>query len=196
MSNTNAPYGFQQSSTITGASPNYSVVHRQIASNNTNKIGSGDVVIELSTGYIDIALSTSNPVLGVFNGVSYYDTALQTVVRSQAWFAPTTALSGSISAAIIVDPQGTYKVQSGGSSTTGVTLANVGLNATFGGQGNPVNGSGISQAYLDVTTISTTNSLPFRIVGFGAAPNNDTTSAYDTVIVKINTQTYNQTTGV
>ena len=196
MSNTQAPFGFQQSSTITGASPNYSVVHRQISSANTNKIARGDAVIELSTGYIDIALSTSNPILGIFDGVQYYDTSLQKTQWLPAWYGVTTGLSGSISAAVIVDPQGTYKVQAGPSSTTGVTLANVGLNATFGGQGLPVSGSGISQAYLDVATISTTNTLPFRIIGFAGVPTNDTTSAYDTVIVKINTQTYNQTTGI
>ncbi|MDE2102980.1 MAG: hypothetical protein KGL39_37395, partial [Patescibacteria group bacterium] len=147
-------------------------------------------------GYIDIALSTSNPVLGVFDGLEYYDTAQQKVLWQPAWYGQATGLSGSILAAIIVDPQGTFRVQAGGSSTTGVTLANIGLNATFGGQGSPVNGSGVSQLYLDVNTISTTNTLPFRIVGFSALPNNDTTSAYDTVIVKLNTQSYSQTTGV
>lgn len=196
MSNVSAPFGFQQSGTVTGASPSYVVVHRQIASNNTNKIGRGDFVIELSTGYIDIALSTSNPVLGVFDGLEYYDTSQQKVLWQPAWYGQTTGLSGSILAAVIVDPQATYKVQAGNSSTTGVTFANIGLNATFGGQGNPVNGSGVSQAYLDVTTISTTNTLPVRILGFSLSPNNDTTSAYDTVIVKVNTQTYNQTSGV
>lgn len=196
MANTQAPFGFQQSSTITGASPNYVVVHRQISSANTNKIGRGDPVIELSNGYIDIALSTSNPILGVFDGVEYYDTSLQKTQWLPAWYGVTTGLSGSISAAVIVDPQATYKVQAGISSTTGVTFADVGSNATFGGQGTPVNGSGQSVAYLDVTSISTTNTLPFRIIGFSGAPNNDIASAYDTVIVKINTQTYNQTTGV
>ena len=196
MSNTQAPFGLQQSSTITGASPNYAVVHRQISSANTNKIARGDAVIELSTGYIDIALSTSNPILGIFDGVQYYDTSLQKTQWLPAWYGVTTGLSGSILAAVIVDSQSTYRIQAGNSSTTGVTFANIGLNATFGGQGNPVNGSGVSQAYLDVATISTTNTLPLRIIGFSAAPNNDITSAYDTVLVKINTQTYTQTTGV
>lgn len=196
MSNTQAPFGFQQSSTITGASPNYSVVHRQIASNNANKIGRGDPVIELSNGYIDIALSTSNPILGIFDGLQYYDTSQQKTLWQPSWQGQATGLSGSIKAAVIVDPQGTYAIQAGNSSTTGVVFGNVGLNATFGGQGNPVTGSGVSQSYLDITTISTTNTLPLRIVGFGGSPSNDTTAAYDTVIVKLNTQTYSQTTGV
>lgn len=196
MSNTQAPYGFQQASTITGASPNYVVVHRQISSANTNKIAKGDPVIELSTGYIDIALSTSNPILGIFDGLEYYDTSQQKSLWQPAWYGQSTGLSGSILASVIVDPQGTYKVQCGNSSTTGVAFANIGLNASFGGQGNPINGSGVSQAYLDVATISTTNTLPFRILGYAAIPNNDSTSAYSSVIVKINTQTYNQTSGV
>ena len=196
MSNINAPYGFQQSSTITGASPNYVVLERQIASNNTHQIGNGDPVIELSTGYIDYALSTSTIILGVFNGCKYYDTSQQKTIWSPYWTGASTALSGSITAYVIVDPQATYKVQAGNSSTTGVTLANIGLNATFGGQGSPVAGSGVSQAFLDVTTISTTNTLPFRIVGYAQTPNNDSTSAYSSVIVKINTQSYNQSTGV
>jgi hypothetical protein len=196
MSNVQAPFGFQQTSTLTGASPNYAVVHRQISSGNTNKIGRGDPVIELSNGYIDIALSTSNPILGIFDGLEYYDTSQQKTLWQPSWQGQTTGLSGSILAAVVVDPQGTYRIQAGGSSTTGVTLANIGNNATFGGQGAPATGSGISVAYLDVTTISTTNTLPLRIVGLSGAPNNDTTSAYDTVIVKLNTQTYSQTTGV
>ena len=195
MSNTQSPNGFQQSSTITGASPNYVVVHRQISSGNTGSIGAGDPVRELSTGYIDVALSTSNPILGVFTGVEYYDTAQQKKIWAPAWTGVTTALSGSILASVVVDPQATYRVQAGGASTA-VTLANIGLNATFGGQGSPATGSGQSVAYLDVTSISTTNTLPFRILGFAGLPSNDSTSGYASVLVKINTQTYNQTTGV
>lgn len=195
MANTQAPFGFQQSSTLTGASPNYAVVHRQIASNNANKIGRGDPVIELSNGYIDIALSTSSPILGIFDGLEYYDTSQQKTLWQPSWQGQTTGLSGSIKAAVVVDPQGTYAIQAGNSSTTGVTLANIGNNATFGGQGAPTTGSGVSVAYLDVATISTTNTLPLRIVGLGGSPSNDTTAAYDTVIVKLNTQTYSQTTG-
>lgn len=195
MSNTNAPFGFQQSSTLTGASPNYAVVHRQIASNNANKIGRGDPVIELSNGYIDLALSTSGIIYGIFDGLEYYDTVQQKTLWQPSWNAQTSGLSGSILANVIVDPNATFRVQAGGSSTTGITLANIGNNATFGGQGAP-NAAGFSVAYLDINTVSTTNTLPFRIVGLGGAPNNDTTSAYDTVSVTFNTQSYKQTTGV
>lgn len=196
MSNIQAPFGFQQTSTLTGASPNYVVVHRQIASNNSHQIGRGDPVIELSNGYIDIALSTSTLLYGVFDGVNYYDTTQQKKLWLNGWTAPTSsALSGTVLAAVIVDPMATFKVQAGGSSTTGVTLANIGLNATFGGQGAP-NSAGYSVAYLDISTISTTNTLPFRIIGLNAMPNNDTTAAYDTVAVTFNTQSYKQTTGV
>ena len=106
-----------------------------------------------------------------------------------------TAVVGTVHAKIIDDPNATFLVQTGGTVPT-ITQASVGLNATYGGAGAPNALSGISTAYLDASTANTTNTLAFRIMGLGKNVNNDNTSNYNYVIVKMNNQAYNQTTGV
>ncbi len=190
MANANSPFGFRITRRLDGAAPNYAVVDRQIAYTNTNVIAKGDVVIELSDGTIDIATTSSNPILGIFDGVRYYDTVLKSTVWAQEWAAPTTALTGTVFAKINIDKMAVFEVQA---SAANIALASVGLNSNLV-VGTPTI-AGLSTQALNSTT-TTTNTQPFRIVGIQGAPITDSTGSYNIVEVVMNTQTYFQTTGV
>lgn len=191
MANTNSPFGFRISRRLDGAAPNYAIVDRQIAYTNTHLIAKGDVVIELSDGTIDLAATTDNPILGIFDGVKYYDTVLKATLWANEWAAPTTALAGSVFARINIDPMAVFEAQA---SAANIGTSAIGGNTTFV-LGTPTLG-GYSTEALDSTLINTTNTLPFRIVGLANTPVTDSTGSYNIVEVVMNTQTYKQTTGI
>lgn len=195
MSNVQAPNGFSQLGLITGSVPNYAMNTYVINYNNTHVIGFGDVVEQLADGTIDIASGATSLVLGIFQGCHYVDSSVNRTVWNNQWPAPTTAITGTVFAKVIDDPNAEFLVQAGG-TVPALTLADIGSNATYGGNGAPNALSGISTAYLDASTKNTTNTLAFRITGLGQNVGNDVASNYDWVRVKMNFQAYNQTTGV
>lgn len=195
MSNVQAPNGFTQLGLQTGSAPNYAMNTYEIAYNNAHTIGFGDVVEQLSTGYIDLASGSTSLILGIFQGCQYFDTGQNKVVYQPAWTAPSTAVSGTVFAKVVDDQNATFLAQAGG-TVPALTVADIGANVTYGGNGAPNTLSGISTAYIDASTKNTTNTLAFRIVGLGQNVDNDVTANYDWVRVKMNYQAYNQTTGV
>jgi hypothetical protein len=185
MSNTSAPNGFTYMRRLDGAEPNDASNKYPILYTQTDKMGYGDPVI-LVGGYLDIW--ASGLATGIFRGCEYVDSSIG-FTWSKAWTTPSTAVSGTVYGYICDDPMAVFQVQVGGSTTTGVVFTQVGLNASPGGVGAP-NTSGISVAYLDETTVSTTSTLPFRIVGLGTSVTNDALSAYDYVQVVLNNSSY------
>src|SRR4051812_41450986 len=159
MANSNAPFGFSASRRLDGAAPNYQVRVYPILYSNTTAMAKGDVV-KISGGYVQAAATTDAPVLGIFDGVKYYDTVQKTTIWAQEWAGPTTALSGSVFAHVIEDTKQVFEVQAS-LANVGSTL--VGLNANFV-VGTPTIAGNSTQA-LDSSSTSTTNTLPFRIVG-------------------------------
>lgn len=196
MANTYAPYGFQLVNAFQGYAPNYATTTRVISKSNTNKIGYGDVVISLTTGYIDIAATTSSPVLGVFLGCQYYDTSQATQGFGQQftrqWSGTTTALADPL-AFVCQDPTAVFQAQVSGATT--ITNSSIGLNVNFTANGSP-NTIGFSVAAVDGTTVSTTNTLPFRIIGLSPSFAVDNTTANNAVLVRLNACDANTTTGI
>lgn len=193
MSNTSAPNGFQYTRRLDGAVPNDATNTYQILYSQTDKMGWGDPVI-LVGGYLD--KWASGLATGIFQGCTYVD-SVNGITYSKAWFAPTTAVSGTVTAKVCDDPMAVFTVQVGNSTSAGVVNAQIGFNAAPGGVGTPNAQTGISVAYLDYATVSTTSTLPFKIVGLGLLPTNDVTAAYDYVQVILNNQSYKLgTTGV
>jgi hypothetical protein len=187
MANTNAPFGFRQIKG-TGSVPTYEQSVRKIASNNTTAIFSGDAVIPLTTGYIAQATASTVRVEGIFVGCKYLSVSQKRTVWSNYW--PGSDASGDVEAYIIDDPNAQFEVQSsdsGGSSP--VAFANIGeyINIAVG-TGNTATGqSGMS---VNVATLNTTVTLPFRIVGLVQDPpganGTDIASEYNRVIVAFN----------
>ena len=163
--NTFAPNGFIFVRNYYSGVPTYQTTIAEIASTNANSFGKGDVVKLLSSGYIDRALTTDNPVFGVIDWVEYYDTVQQKKIRTLAWLAPSTALANSVFASVITDPQAVFSVQSGNGGP--VVQASVGLNINFAANAAPNTTTGLSTAYADFGTVSTASTYPFRILGIG-----------------------------
>lgn len=197
MPNTNSPFGFEHVGFAGGRPGTYGNTTRSIASTNTDVIFTGDPVYSLATGYIAKATPGTTPICGIFVGCRYYSPAAKTIVWSP--YYPGSGASGDVECYIITDESALFKVQVGGSTTTGVVFADIGANIQFAyGTGNT--GTGLSGAFVDQTTIATTSTLPFRIVDIITSPAGvngyDATGAYNVVLVRVNNQDFNQLTGV
>lgn len=150
----------------------------------------------MSTGYLQAATSNTVTVAGIFNGTEYYNSN----VGRKVWFnsLPATGLGADGLVYISNDPPALWLAQSNGSA---ITFADIGANIGFAtGSGNTT--TGLSTYALDQSTIGTTNTLPFRIVGLWSqyappgTPGADDTSLYNWAVVALNNTDRASTTGV
>lgn len=187
MANTNAPFGFRQIKG-TGSAPTFEQNVRAIASTNTTSIFFGDAVIPLTTGYIAQATASTVRLEGIFAGCKYNSVAQKRPVFSNYW--PGSDANGDVEAYIIDDPNAQFEVQSSDSGGTApVAFANIGeyINLAVG-TGDTA--TGISGMTVNVNTLNTTVTLPFRIVGLIQNPpgsnGTDIASEFNRVIVAFN----------
>src|SRR5690349_19958452 len=68
--NPNAPFGFRFVRMLEPSSPNYGLRVGMIASGNTHKIFTGDVLAVPSGGYYDVATFTSGGAAGGYGGIA------------------------------------------------------------------------------------------------------------------------------
>jgi hypothetical protein len=192
MANTQAYNGFSQYSG-TGSAPTYEQVVATIQSTYTTALFSGDPVEPNAAGYIIQGTGSAN-IAGIFVGCKYLSTSQKRTVWSNYW--PGSDNTGNVEAYIINDPNAQW-VASGDSSTSLWVQAAINANCGYAiGTGNTA--TGISGAYLDSTTIATTSTLPFRILGYVIDPpgaNGTDTGAYRKVIVAFNSVATKQLTG-
>ncbi|MGI9142667.1 MAG: hypothetical protein ACR2IJ_05705, partial [Fluviibacter sp.] len=182
MANTNSPYGFRQYQG-TGSAPTYEQVSVLIAAADTTKVYFGDPVVPLNTGYVAQASSNSVQIAGIFVGCKYLSVSQKRTVWSNYW--PGADNNGDVTAYIVNDPNAKFIAQT---DATGAVQGDVNANVGFAiGTGNQANG--ISGAYVDMSTVNTTATLPFRIVSLvtqpPGAPGTEA-GAYNTVIVAFN----------
>lgn len=174
MANVDAAYGLLPVTSATGAASNYEMRQVIIAYDNTTKIYRGDPVKQLNTGYVGqwTAGTAVSQLVGIFWGCEYLSSAQSKKVFSQYW--PGTDVASTAQTSIVgwVIPcnQGSTPTFRAQSDSTGIAIADIGLNIDVAlGTGSTITGA--SKAYLDVTTMNTTNTLPFRIVGlYGGVP--------------------------
>lgn len=192
MANTNAPFGFRQYSG-NGSAPTYEQVVMTVASNNTTAIYFGDPVVPLNTGYIAQASSNSVQVAGIFVGCKYLSVAQKRTVWSNYW--PGSDANGDVEAYVVNDPNAKFVAQS---DATGIAFADINANIGFAiGTGNSA--TGISGAYLDTSTLNTTNTLPFRVVSLVKNPpgsQGTDAGAYNWAVVAFNNVSTKQLTGI
>lgn len=188
MANTNAPNGFVYAGRQDGGSPTMGNTVAKIISTYGTAIGFGDPVIRVASGYIQQATASTVQIFGIFCGCSYLNTAVGRVVWSNNW--PGTTQGSDATAYINTDPQSLFIAQS---LNTAIVFADIGANVQFAiGTVNSV--TGLSATTVDQSTIATTDTLPFRIVGLysdlelsgGAVEGTDNSSAYNRVIVAPN----------
>lgn len=185
MANTNSPNGLQYFGRMDGGSPTMGNTTRKVLSTYGTPIGFGDPVISVAGGYIQRATASTVQIAGVFFGCSYLNTAVGRVVWSYSW--PGTTQGSDATAYLNTDPQSLFIGQSDGSP---ITFADIDANIQFV-IGNP-NATGISTTSLGQSTIETTDTLPFRIVGLlsqyetASSPGCDDASNYNRVVVRPN----------
>jgi hypothetical protein len=185
-----APYGFKPINRIGG---NPYAGSTRLVPVDSGAVYDGDLVELLSSGKCKVvADGTAAPqALGVCVGVQYTNSSGQTV---QAQYAPSSGVTNVV-AYVVDDPTALFQVAVVSSGTTIATLGRtaVGQNTSVVLNAGNAN-TGDSKQAIDDTT-ATTNTLPIRIVD--VVPATATGSdAYVEMIVKINTHTYNNTTGV
>lgn len=185
-----APYGFQPVNRIGG---NPFAGSTRLIPVDSGAVFAGDLVEMLSSGKCKVvADGTAAPqAVGVCVGVQYVNTLGQTV---QAQYAPSSGVTNVI-AYVVDDPTALFKVAV---VSSGTTIASLGRTAV--GQNTSVilnagnTATGDSKQAISSTT-ATTNTLPIRIVD--VVPETATgADAFVELIVKINTHSYNNTTGV
>lgn len=198
MPNTLAPFGFQLAGFLDGRTGSLGQSAWLINSGYSSNIYSGDPVT-LASGYVNVAAAgTTSAILGIFIGCEYYSSAVNRKVWSPYWPASTAVPTGTtIDAWVITDPQATFRVQA--NNTAALAQSVINQSYTFAGQGTtgaaPTSQAltGQSKAFLDTVTSPASN-LSFRILSFIQDPpganGTDVTSAYQTVLVAFNNQTY------
>ena len=195
MANTNAPFGFRQYSG-TGSAPTYEQVPVTIAYNATN-IFFGDPVEPDANGYVIQGDGTTAAagIAGIFVGCQYLSVSQKRTVWSNYWPGSDVASTQTVTGYIVNDPNAKFLVQTG---STAATQSTVNLNIGYvTGSGNTA--TGISAAYVDVTTADTTATLPFRVVGLVTQPPGSAgteAGAYNYVVVAFNNVTTKNQTGI
>lgn len=193
MANTNSPNGFGYVGLLSGSAPNDALAQRLISSSYSTAIFTGDPVVSLADGTIgQAAAGTTTPVAGIFDGCEYYNASVNRWIQSPYW--PGSGATGSVIAKITNAPDAVFVVQS---NNTAIGTADIGANIDFAiGTGNTA--TGISGATVNQSTIATTSTLPFRIVGLYSTVGNggDASSAYNRVLVAFNNQDFKSLVGV
>jgi len=152
------------------------------------------------------------PIAGVFVGCRYLSTSQKRVVWGNYW--PGADATGDVQAYVVTDPNAQFIVQTGNSNTTAtaVGLASVGQNIGFNYNDSVATGetlgntaNGLSTYFADqYSLIANSNAgavannfLPFRIIGLAnylpgqtsplvSINGNDSTTAYNKIIVGFN----------
>ena len=183
------PYGFQPINRIGG---NPYAGSTRLVPVDSGAVFDGDLVELLASGKCKVVADgdAAPQALGVCVGGQYTNSMGQTV---QAQYVPSGATNAV--AYVVDDPTALFKVAVVSSGTTIATLgrAAVGQNTSVVLNSGSTTTGNSAQAIDDTT--NTTNTLPIRIID--VVPETATGSdAFVEMIVKINTHSYNNTTGI
>jgi hypothetical protein len=195
MANQETAFGLRPVGLVGSGANSTGVTEYEIASNNTNAIYNGAIVVPLAAGVIDQAGDTAGgttQALGVLVGVQYHDSTQKKPVWLNYWPG-----SGSVSVdtnypvkALVADnPNQLFVVAADATLTDRATaLATVFSNASLGTSARSGStDTGKSSAELNVASVATTATLPLRIVGLvDDDANNDYASAGAHLLVRLN----------
>lgn len=196
MSNVNAPNGFQYFGRLEGGSPTAGLTRQFVSSGDTSSLGYGDPVTSTTGGYVTASTAGTTQIDGIFYGCDYVSTTLQKKVWLNYWAG--SGAAGDVTVRVCTDPDAMFIAQS---DNTAIASTNVGNNINFVA-GAPNATTQMSIASVGQSTISTTNTLPFRIVGMlseYAPPGSngtDNASAFNRIIVSPNNWDRKSLTGI
>ena len=180
MSATSAPFGLRPAFHPTGLD-RATALAGGIVSGYTSDILKGQPVKYIAgSGVIQPVTATSDAVSGAFAGVEWTDTTGRRRV-SNYWPANTAYQSGSCVAYFYNTPDIVYEIQADGS----VAQTAVGLDANFSNFAAGSNVTGLSQATLVATPLSTGTQGQVQILDVAPYPGNAWGDAYTIVRVQI-----------
>jgi hypothetical protein len=191
--NTQFQFGFNPYGSAAGKVPNFGFRRRTIAYNYATALFRGDPVASNNAGNIVAVSSQTAPVAGVFWGCEYQPSGILTQLPIKAKMWPGVALTNTasvVTAFIIDDPDMLYTIAELG-STAALTAANIGNNAQWNAGAGGNTATGISSYVLDDGNITTTVTLPIKIMDlystYGTPGTNGTFAAlYNWAVVKLN----------
>lgn len=195
MATVATPKGFTPVGYLSGRPYNGAFRQIKIASGLASNIFNGDLVKMLNTGTIDkegiTTASTANAALGVFLGCSYTDPNLNYKVFRNFW--PTGTIASDAYAFVADDPNLVFQIQASGTLAQTALGNNIGLVNTAGSTL-----VGRSRVAADFSTAATTNTLPFKIIGFVEGGGNTVGDAFTEILVKWNfgMHHYDSATGI
>ena len=194
MANTNGSFGLRPLSKLGGGANSTGLTGYtpyEIASDNTDKIYQGQVVIPLASGFIDHAANAAGGTvshLGVFQGCEYVSSTTGKPTFSNFWPGSGADSNHPVKAFVNDDPNQLYVIASDASLTSKANArASVFLNASLSTGITGSDTSGLSFGRLAVSTLATTNTLTLRLMGWLEDPmNEDFTAAGIPLIVRLN----------
>lgn len=168
MANLNTAFGLRPVG-INGAGPNSNgLTEYRIATDNTDKIWQGTLVVPAATGYVvrGSATGDSQSPIGVFMGCQYVDAVSKKPVWSNYWPGVAVASGTVIKAYVADNPMQTFVVAADGSFASAAALqsavfANCPL--ASGASGNDT--TGMSSGVADISELATTATDALRIIG-------------------------------
>ena len=195
MANQETAYGLRPIGMV-GSGPNSTgITEYEIASNNTNVIYNGGIVVPLSTGYIDYAGDTAGgttQALGVLTGVMYQDSVRKQPVWLNYWpgsGAVSVDTNHPVRVYVADNPNQLFQVSSDASLTNRATaVATIFANTDLGTSARTGStDTGASNSQASVANVAVTATLPLRIVGIvDDAANSDFTVAGIPLKVRLN----------
>lgn len=196
-----APYGLKPINRVDGMAYAGATRQIQIASAYDTNIGFGDLVqIDTNGQCIRSAVTngTSTYVAGVFVGCTFTNPVTKQKQFSQYWPADTVASDAF--AYVVDDPMAAFKAVVVSSGTTVTGLARTAIGANVAVINNPADtNTGNSEIAVDGTTApGTTSTYVLRVIDVvpESAYDDNGTTKFQEVIVKINLHQYNNTAGV
>ena len=195
MANQETAYGLRPIGLVGSATNSTGVTKYEIASDNTNAIFQYSIVVPLAAGVIDQAGATdggTTQALGVLVGIEYVDSTTKKTTFLNYWPGANSVSVDTnfpVKALVADNPMQTFQVASDATLTNRATaLAGVFANASLGTSARSGStDTGRSTSALGVSTISTTATLPLKIMGIvDDDANSDFAAAGIPLIVRIN----------
>ena len=180
MSATNAPFGLRPAFHPSGLDRAQALAGGIPSAYNTDILKGQAVLYVAGSGVIEPVNATGDALSGAFAGVEWTDTTGRRRV-SNYWPANTAYQTGSCVAYFYNDPNIVYEIQADGS----VAQTSIGLDANFSNFAAGSNVTGLSQATLNASVLSTGVQGQVQILDIAPYPDNNWGDAYTIVRVQV-----------
>jgi len=180
MSATNAPFGLRPAFHPSGLDRAQALAGGIPSAYNTDILKGQAVLYVAGSGVIEPVNATGDSLSGAFAGVEWTDTTGRRRV-SNYWPANTAYQTGSCVAYFYNDPNIVYEIQADGS----VAQTSIGLDANLSNFAAGSNVTGLSQATMAATPLSTGAQGQLQILDLAPYPDNAWGDAYTIVRVQV-----------